>query len=314
MGLSHMFQMINESRISVGIGATATASAAFQAALDYTRQRRQGRLPGEKDASLPPVPIIEHADVKRMLLYQKSITEGALCLLLHGAKSADLAHVSTGDEKNRLEHLLNILVPVFKAYPSEKGILSTSQALQCFGGYGYCEDFPVEQHYRDIRIHPLHEGTTGIQAIDLLGRKVRYQDGIAFRIYCEEVEKTLRESREQQELAPQLSLLEDALSRLKKVTTHLLSPDDAENRNDLLDANLYLEMFGTITIAWQWLVQGPAILDGLKNGSRREQNFYQGKLAALKYFFTYELIGIHAHEKRLMNGDDLVSRTNSAYF
>ena len=313
-GLSHMFQMMNESRISVGIGATAVASAAYYAALEYTQERKQGRPLGEKDPLTPPVSIIEHPDVKRMLLYQKSIIEGSLSLLLCGAKYADLEEVCSGHEKERLKYLLEILTPIFKAYPSEKGILCTSNALQCFGGYGYCEDFPVEQLYRDIRIHPLHEGTTGIQAIDLLGRKVSYHNGVAFQIFCNEVEKAIDAAKSFDELKSSGKNLAQGLEKLKLVTTHLLEEGKIKQRNVwMADANLYLEMFGTIAIAWQWLVQGPAIIEGLKKTNRKDQNFYLGKVAALKFYYAYELPIIYGLEKRLLHGDELLNDLKSEH-
>lgn len=307
-GLGHMFQMMNESRIGVGIGAAAISTAAYYAALDYTQERKQGRLMGEKDPAKPPVAIIEHPDIKRMLLYQKSVVEGSLSLLLCGAKYIDMEHVSEGEEKKRMKYLQEILMPVFKSYPSEKGILCTSNALQCFGGYGYCEDFPVEQLYRDVRIHPLHEGTTGIQAIDLLGRKVRMDKGIAFTYFCEEVEKAISAAKAHAELDRFAKDLEAGLERLKVVTAHILAEAKEKPQSVVMaDANLYLEMFGTVAIAWQWLVQGPAIIAGLGTSSKKEKNFYTGKLAALKFYFLYELHNIYALERRLLNGDTLVN-------
>jgi alkylation response protein AidB-like acyl-CoA dehydrogenase len=171
-GLMYMFQMMNEARIDVGAGAAAIASAAYYASLEYARERPQGRRLTQKDPTLPPVPIIEHADVKRMLLFQRAVVEGSLSLLLQCAQYADMIRVSEGSEKERCDLLLDILTPVAKTYPSEMGILSVSQGLQCLGGYGYCDEFPLELYYRDARIHPINEGTTGIQGLDLLGRKV----------------------------------------------------------------------------------------------------------------------------------------------
>ncbi|MEJ2715979.1 MAG: acyl-CoA dehydrogenase family protein, partial [Deltaproteobacteria bacterium] len=157
-GLSYMFQMMNEARIGVGIGAAAIASAAYYTALQYARERPQGRRLSEKDPTQPPVPIIEHPDVKRMLLFQRAVMEGSFSLLLQCSLLADLVRVTDGEERDRNWLLLDLLTPVAKSYPSEMGVLSVSQALQCLGGYGYCEEFPVEQFYRDVRIHPIHEG------------------------------------------------------------------------------------------------------------------------------------------------------------
>ena len=309
-GLSHMFQMMNEARISVGIGAAGIASAAYHAALEYTRERTQGRPLDSKDPSSAAVAIIEHPDVKRMLLYQKSIVEGALCLLLKGAKYNDLEGVVTGEEKERLQALLGLLVPIFKGYPSEKGVLCCSTALQCFGGYGFCDDFPVEQLYRDVRIHPLHEGTTGIQAIDLLGRKVRFNDGAAYKILLEEMNKAIEEAKSHNGLVDYAEKLSQAMDKLSEVTDYLMKKSkESEKQVWLGDATLYLEMFGNVVIAWQWLLQGPAIIAGLKaKKDMKEKNFYAGKLAALQYFFEYELNAIYALSMRLLKSDGFISQ------
>jgi len=172
-GLSYMFQMMNEERINVGSGALAKATAAYYASLEYCKERRQGRKLSDKNPDSPQTPIIDHADIKRLLLFQRAVAEGSLALALQVSKYMDLARVGVDQEKNEL--LVDFLVPVVKTYPSEMGILSTSAAIQCLGGYGYCHDFPVEQYYRDVRIDPIHEGTTGIQGQDILGRKVTIQ-------------------------------------------------------------------------------------------------------------------------------------------
>ena len=199
-GLLQMFQMMNEARIGVGAGASAIASAAYYAALDYSKKRLQGRRLSTKDPTLPQVPIIEHPDVKRMLLFQRSVVEGSLALLIQCGKYADLAGVLTGEEKEKNELLLDLLTPVAKTYPSEMGLLSISAGLQCLGGSGYCDDYPLEQYYRDARIHPIHEGTTGIHGLDLLGRKVMMNDGKAYKLFLEEVEGTIRGAEKFEEL------------------------------------------------------------------------------------------------------------------
>ena len=315
-GLSYMFQMMNESRIGVGIGAAAIASAAYYASLDYARQRPQGRLLAQKDISLPQVSIIQHADVKRMLLFQRAIVEGSLALLLQSSRYADLEQVSTGDEKEKYALLLDILTPVAKSYPSEMGILSVSQGLQCLGGYGYCEDFPLEQYYRDVRIHPIHEGTTGIQGLDLLGRKVMMKNGRAFSLYLEQVQSTIDTAAAIDGLAPFCDKLADALHELMEVTDHLKSLTGKEGPEVFLaDSTLYLEFFGIITIAWQWLVQAIVAYKALESRTKKkDQQFYQGKMLTFRYFYSYELPKIHGLVKRLMDSDRVTVEMQAEFF
>jgi len=315
-GLFYMFQMMNETRIGVGLGATAIASAAYYAALEYARERPQGRKASNKDPLAPPVPIIEHADVKRMLLFQRAIVEGALSLLIQCSLYADKALIATGEDKQKWELLLDILTPVAKSYPSEMGILAVSQALQCFGGYGYCEDFPVEQFYRDVRIHAIHEGTTGIQGIDLLGRKVIMQDGKAYKHFLAEARDSINSSKGVDSLNVSGQKLEDALSLLERVTHHL-SAKIPQNIPEifLADATLYLELFGIVAIAWQWLLQALTAQRELNGKSSPSQkNFYQGKLYTFKYFFAYELPKIQGLAVRLLDDDPFTVEMAPEFF
>ena len=315
-GLMYMFQMMNEARIGVGMGATALASAAYYAALDYAQKRHQGRMPGDKDPTKPPVPIIEHPDVKRMLLFQRACVEGALSLLLQCSRYVDMQKVSGDEDKGKYGLLLEILTPVAKTYPSENGVLSISNALQCFGGSGYCDDYPLEQYYRDARIHPIHEGTTGIHGLDLLGRKVVMKDGVAFLCFLKEVQEGIALSREFPELLGFSQKLEQALERLKRVTSRLVGVAGEKGPEyGLGDASLYLELFGIITIAWQWLLQGTAVHKALRGGCNAlDMRFYQGKLHALRYFFSYELPKIAGLEERLMDDDFVAVQTNADLF
>jgi len=315
-GLQYMFQMMNESRIGVGMGAAAMATAAYYASLEYSDIRKQGRRIKEKDPSLPPVPIIEHADVKRMLLFQRAVVEGSLSLLLQCSKYVDMKRVGSDEEAEKCALLLDLLTPVAKSYPSETGILSISQGLQCLGGSGYCDDYPLEQYYRDARIHPIHEGTTGIQGLDLLGRKVMMKGGKAFELYGEEVRKTISEALGEERLRPHAEALEQALSLLEKVTAHLKGvAAKGDPELFLADATLYLEFFGIVAIAWQWLKQGISVVKGLGAAAiEKEKNFYQGKLYALRFFFAYELPKMGGLAERLMKGDGLTLEMKGAYF
>ena len=315
-GLCYMFQMMNEARIGVGMGAAAIASAAYYAALQYARERPQGRRLSGKDPSSPPVPIIEHPDVKRMLLFQRAVVEGALSLLLQCSMYADLAKVTQGEEHEKYSLLLEVLTPVAKTYSSEMGILSVSQALQCLGGYGYCDEFPVEQFYRDARIHPIHEGTTGIQALDLLGRKVFMKNGASFALFVTELHRLIGLARDHPELDPYARRLHEALSKLQEVTAHLLQISNKGNPEMFLaDATLYLEMFSIVTVAWQWLLQGLTIVrNRAETLPEQEKAFYEGKLHTMRYFFHYELPKIAGLTKRLMETDGLtVSMTEQLF-
>jgi len=315
-GLQYMFQMMNEARIGVGLGAVAVATAAYYAALDYAGTRRQGRKVTQKDPTLPPVPIIAHADVKRMLLFQRAVVEGSLSLIMQCSKYVDLMRVLTGEERERYHLLLEILTPVAKSYPSEMGIQAISQGLQCFGGSGYCEDYPIEQYYRDARIHPIHEGTTGIQGMDLLGRKVIMQNGQAFILFLAELDQTISAAAEFQVLQKPAGQLKQVSTLLQEVTQNLLIvAQDRGSEYFLADATLYLEFFGIIAIAWQWLLQGIAVQKALNHEAKKSDlNFYQGKMFALRYFFGYELPKTLGLAKRLQSGDGLTVEMESVFF
>jgi butyryl-CoA dehydrogenase len=318
-GLKYMFQMMNELRIGVGLGATSMATAAYYASLEYAKSRRQGRKISQKDPTLPQIPIIEHADVKRMLLFQRAIAEGSLSLILQCSKYVDMQKVlleEKEEDREKYHLLLEILTPVAKSYPSEMGILAISQGLQCFGGSGYCDDYPLEQYYRDARIHPIHEGTTGIQAMDLLGRKVVMKNGRAFMFYLAEVMETISAAKKFKDLEKPAQKLDGALVRLQEVTKHLLEVAQKQDvENFLADATLYLEYFGIIAIAWQWLLQGIAIQTALNDEcSKTDFNFYQGKMFTLRYFFGYELPKTEGLVKRLKAGDGLTIEMDKEFF
>lgn len=315
-GLFYMFQMMNEARIGVGLGAAAVASAAYYASLDYAQNRPQGRKISEKDPSKPQIPIIEHADVKRMLLFQRAVVEGSLSLILQCSLYADLGKLTSGEEKEKYELLLDILTPIAKSYPSEMGIQSVSQGLQCLGGYGYCDDFPLEQYYRDIRINPIHEGTTGIQGIDLLGRKVMMKNGKAFLLYLEEIKKTIRAAEAICELKPYSRQLFEAMEVLVEVTDWLKGVAITKRPEVFLaDATLYLELFSITAIAWQWLLQTIYAQRALEGElSQKETNFYQGKRFVFLYFFAYELPKIEGLARRLKDSNPLTVDMKKEYF
>ena len=315
-GLRYMFKMMNEARIGVGMGATAMATAAYYSSLKYAKIRKQGREIADNDPARLQVPIIEHADVKRMLLFQRAIIEGSISLLMQCCKYIDMQKVSKGAEKEKYNVLLEILTPVAKTYPSEMGILSISQGLQCFGGSGYCEDYPLEQYYRDARIHPIHEGTTGIHGIDLLGRKVIMHNGKAFELYLMEVWEAIEAAKNVSMLKPYAQQLSVSLEKLKQITSQLVSiSQDKGPEYFLADSTLYLEFFSIIAVAWQWLLQSLFIQKALANKqSEREMQFYQGKFFTFRYFFGYELPKIEGLARRLMESDGLTIEMKSSLF
>jgi alkylation response protein AidB-like acyl-CoA dehydrogenase len=315
-GLTYMFQMMNEARINVGVGAAAIASAAYYASLEYARERPQGRKISAKDPTTPQIPIIEHADVKRMLLFQRAVTEGALSLLMQCSRYVDRIKTTEGEDKDRYHLLLDLLTPIAKTYPSEMGVLSVSQGLQCLGGYGYCDEFLLELFYRDARIHPIHEGTTGIQGLDLLGRKVRMKGGKAFTLFMEEVQKAIQAADPFPALNPYVGMLKESLEALKNITQHLLSRyQEGKTEQALADSTLYLELFGIIAIAWQWLLQAVSIQKALSIPlSQMETRFYQGKFYTFCFFFHYELPKIQGLLKRLEECDGMtVSMERSCF-
>jgi len=292
-GLACMFLMMNEARIGVGMGATMLGYTGYLHALAYARERPQGRLPGGKNAQQPQVRIIEHADVKRMLLTQKAYVEGALGLCLYCSSLVDESQ-TTGDAKSRREAglLLDILTPIAKAWPSQYCLEANSLAIQVHGGYGYTREYPVEQFYRDNRLNPIHEGTNGIQALDLLGRKAGMNDGAAIQLLAREMSTIAREAAacSSEELRRCGMLLNEALDRIMAVTRNLLCVS-ARGEVDLglANASVYLDLVGHTVIAWMWLRQALVAVRKMSSAHDADRDFYQGKLQACAFFFRWEL-------------------------
>ncbi|MEA5459268.1 acyl-CoA dehydrogenase [Arcicella sp. LKC2W] len=314
-GLTYMFQMMNEARIGVGMNATAIGTAAYYASLEYAKERPQGRIISDKDVTKPQVQIIRHADVKRMLLFQKAVVEGSLSLLVQCSMYADLAHVTEGEERENYHLLLDLLTPIAKSYPSEMCCLTTSAAVQILGGAGYTTDFPVEQFYREARIHPIHEGTTAIHGLDLLGRKIIIKNGKSLQLLVTEILKTIEKANQFEKLKPFAQKLQHYLGKTDSITRHLLGLASKDLEIFLSDATLYLELFGIMTIAWQWLVQSIKAEEALQAGtSGDEENFYQGKIFTLRYFYEYELVKIDALMKRLLSEDNVTVEMKAEWF
>ncbi len=281
-GLSYMFHMMNEARIGVGLLATSLGYAGYLQSLEYARTRTQGRALGAKDPSSPPVPLIEHPDVRRMLLAQKSYVEGALALGLFCSTLVDEQNTAAGDAaRSRAGLLLDVLTPVAKSWPSQWCLHANDLAIQVLGGYGYAREFDVEQLYRDNRLNPIHEGTHGIQGLDLLGRKVIMQGGAGLVLLGETIGATVARATEAGgEAAQHATLLSAAVTRVGATTAALWSRGDPEVA--LANSSVYLEAVGHVVIAWIWLEQLLAAGD-------RAGDFFDGKRAAARYFFRFEL-------------------------
>jgi butyryl-CoA dehydrogenase len=281
-GLRCMFHMMNEARIGVGMAATMLGYAGYETSLAYARQRPQGRpITAEgKHAAAPQVPIIEHADVKRMLLAQKAYSEGALALALYCARLVDEQHTGTPESSAGAALLLEVLTPIAKSFPSQWCLEANSLAIQVLGGYGYTRDFPVEQYWRDNRLNMIHEGTHGIQALDLLGRKVVMQGGAGLKLLATRINGTIERAGHVEGFAEFATLLGAAVQRLGAATKSAWATGVPEEA--LANATPYLQAFGHVVIAWMWL-------DVALAAQGADEPRRQGAQAACRYFFAYEL-------------------------
>ena len=310
-GLRCMFHMMNEARIGVGIAATMLGLAGYYASLDYARNRAQGRPIGSsgKDAAAPQVRIIEHADVKRMLLAQKAYGEGALALALYCARLVDEQRTGAEAHADEARLLLEVLTPIAKSWPSEWCLEANSLAIQVLGGYGYTRDFPVEQYWRDNRLNMIHEGTHGIQAADLLGRKVLMEDGRGLRLLGERMLATAGRAAGQPELAPFAGGLQQALHSLGAATQAAWASGQAKQA--LANAVPYMQAFGHTVLAWIWL---DVALTALAHDSEQTLAQTQGKLRATSYFYRYELPKIGAWLAVVSAGDQTCAEMPEAAF
>ncbi|WP_421548891.1 acyl-CoA dehydrogenase [Pseudomonas sp. QD4] len=315
-GLSYMFQMMNEARIGVGMGAVMLGYAGYLYSLEYARERPQGRLPDSKDPNTAPVSIIQHADVKRMLLTQKAYVEGAFDLGLYAARLFDDTTTLGSEAERRQAHeLLDLLTPIVKSWPSEFCLKANELAIQILGGHGYTREYPVEQYYRDNRLNPIHEGTHGIQSLDLLGRKLAQNGGAGLKQLIRLIAQTTERAQAHESLTRLRQPLEQLVARLQSVTLGLLG-DLAQGRvnSSLANSALYLKAFGHTVIGWRWLEQAIHAEQGLARGNPADSDFYQGKLQAARYFLTWEVPSCH-HELALLEArDDTCLTMQDAWF
>jgi butyryl-CoA dehydrogenase len=303
-GLACMFHMMNEARIGVGLAAVMLGTRSYLHAVDYARERPQGRPLGAKDPLSPQVPIVEHADVRRMLLAAKSYVEGGLALCLHAARLVDEQETAPDAEaRSEAGALLDLLTPVVKAWPSQYCLEASSLAIQVHGGYGYTREYPVEQLYRDNRLNAIHEGTNGIQALDLLGRKAVAEGGRALALLKRAVSRDVELASAEAPLRPYGAALLSAAERLGSAAREVAGALAKDPELALANASPYLEAFGHVTVAWMWLRQARAALRALPAARGAEADFYQGKLAACRYFFRFELPKT-AHLLSLVEGLD----------
>ncbi|SHM65373.1 butyryl-CoA dehydrogenase [Duganella sacchari] len=324
-GLANMFHMMNEARIGVGLGAAVLGYTGYLHALDYARNRPQGRHPAQKDPAQPQLAIIEHTDVRRMLLAQKAYVEGGLGLVMYSARLVDEQQTAeTPEAREHAARLLEFLTPMTKSWPSQWCVEANSLAIQVHGGYGYTREYNVEQFYRDNRLNAIHEGTHGIHGLDLLGRKVSMQDGALFKAFAAEVRKTIRKVRGSvgapdvapvgyagigQDLLSHADALEQAWQVLEQVTQKLYAVGDMNKT--LANASTYLEACGHIVVAWIWLQQ--ALVAAASLGAN-DADFYHGKLQACRYFFRWELPKVGPQLELLASIDTTTLDMKDAWF
>lgn len=315
-GLGYMFQMMNEARIGIGLGAAAIAYQGYNLSLDYARNRPQGRLPSCNDPTSPQVPLVAHADVRRMLLAQKAYAEGGLFMCLYASALFEDQH--TAPDPGRREQaalLLDLITPIVKSWPSRYGCAGNDHAIQILGGAGYMREYGAEQLYRDQRLNPIHEGAEAIHGIDLLGRKVRQQEGAGHRALLAAARADIARAREWAETAGFADPLAAALDLLDATTQALLAQMTQNVDLGMANATLYLDCYGRVLAAWLWLKQALAAAAGLARGGHQDdRNFYQGKLHTARYYFDWELPQIRWQAELLRTANPVPFGMQDAWF
>ncbi len=315
-GLAYMFQMMNEARIGVGLGAASLAYQSYLHALDYARERPQGRLASCKDPLTRQVAIIEHADVRRMLLMQKAYAEGSMALCLYASSLVEDSHTGgTEQVRDDAAQLLDLLTPMVKTWPSRYGLMASDLGIQILGGAGYTREYPVEQLYRDNRLNPIHEGTEGIQALDLLGRKLGPKGGRGYALFLERVEDTLQQASSLGDCATLGRQLTQGLAILQDVTASLQQQVAAHADLGLSNATAYLDLFGRVLVGWVWLRQGMLAERALQRGVVGDEgDFYRGKLHTALYYMEWELAPLHGIAQLLCAGNSACHDMQDRWF
>lgn len=316
-GLSYMFQMMNEARIGVGLGAAILGYQGYNYSLEYARQRPQGRHPSNKNPESKQVPIVEHADVRRMLLAQKAYSEGSVALCFYASSLQEDSH-TLPDEQAAKEAflLLDLITPIVKSFPSKYGLKANELAIQVLGGSGYIREYPVEQYYRDNRLNPIHEGTEGIQGLDLLGRKVIMNQGAGYKLLNQRINADLKHAGSVDALEGLAKELSDALALLNQTTQTLAMNMAKETDKTLANATVYLDMFGRVLVSWIWLRQALVADSALRSAELHtdDEYFYLGKLQAAKYFINWELPEVKAQSELLMRFDSTAFDMKDQWF
>nr|WP_136252332.1 acyl-CoA dehydrogenase [Ningiella ruwaisensis] len=325
-GLRYMFMMMNEARIGVGFGAAMIGYRGFQYSLDYAKDRTQGRVPPHNKPEDPAAPIIHHGDVKRMLLAQKAYSEGGMALCLYGSNLIDRINTCQSlDEKEGLQEMLDLLTPVLKAWPSEYGPKANDLGIQVLGGSGYTREYFAEQFWRDNRLNPIHEGTNGIQALDLTFRKLWQKNGLGLKVLQAEIQKDLS-TISTPETAKMAKKLGTYLKKLHAILMHIAECLQSEKQLGLsANAQAMMNVFAIIVVSWIWLRQANVAeqklaqihsAQGNKDGEQSDTaaDFYKGKVQAAKYFFAWELPAIERDLQILESDDDTCATMQPDWF
>lgn len=285
-GLAHMFQMMNAARINTGVSGMTLAGTAYRNALAYTKQRIQGA--GLRTKSSGGVPIIEHPDIRRMLLWMKATVEGMRSMIYTGAYWSDLAEeLPEGAQREHYRNLVDFITPIIKAYCSDMGFRVCETAIQCLGGYGFCKDYPLEQYLRDSKIMSLYEGTNGIQSMDLMGRKMRVNEGAPFREFRAEIEKFCSENRSHPVLGERVGAFARVAARLWDASMEMKKRMDSDPLQWASYTYPALQAYGEITMAWRLLDMARVACEATQRG--KGNDFYRGKILQASWYVDLTL-------------------------